>query len=81
MTLSLHAITGAAFMGLGAGFLTYAYWDKISGVKKKKQSAPPVREEYYDPSRPAKKENARLYKAVSVGFFIGIMFLFYFSAR
>ncbi|MDO9508352.1 MAG: hypothetical protein Q7I97_03270 [Thermovirgaceae bacterium] len=78
-TSLLQPLAGAIFMGLSAGFLTYAYWDKISGRDRKKRSAP--REEYYDPRKAVKGDKAKLMKAISVGFFMGVMFFFYFANR
>ncbi|HRV71898.1 MAG TPA: hypothetical protein P5541_07655 [Thermovirgaceae bacterium] len=73
----LQAAIGAIFMGLGAGFLMYSYADKITGKKKKNIR----REEYYDPSKDDRIDNARLVKAISAGFFMGVMFFIYFSNR
>lgn len=78
-TSLLQPLVGAIFMGLGAGFLTYAYGDKLTGRDRKKRSA--GREDYYDPGKPVKGDQAKLLKAVSAGFFIGVMFFFYFSNK
>jgi hypothetical protein len=66
-------------MGLGAGFLTYAYADKISGKNRKKRSTTP--EGFYDPSKPDKTNQAKMFKAISAGFFMGVMFFIYFANR
>lgn len=76
----LQAFAGALFMGLGAGFLTYAYGDKLK-VRDRGKKQPARHEEYYDPRKTDSNENAKLVKAVSAGFFMGVMFFFYFSNR
>ncbi len=73
----MEAAIGAAFMGLGAGFLMYSYADRITGKKKKSIR----REEYYDPSKDDKVDNTRMIKAISAGFFMGVMFFIYFANR
>lgn len=66
-------------MGLGAGFLTYAYGDKMSHKNRKKRSSTPGG--YYDPAKPDKTGQAKMTKAISVGFFLGVMSFIYFSNR
>lgn len=67
-------------MGLGAGFLTYAYSDKLTGKRRKKRSASP--EGFYDPSQDNDSANqARMLKAISAGFFLGIMSFIYFANK
>ncbi len=76
----LQPLAGAIFMGLGAGFLTYAYGDKFARIKNRKiKNETP--EKYYDPTRPETRDNARIIRAVSAGFFMGVMFLIYFTNR
>jgi hypothetical protein len=76
----LQPIIGAVFMGLGAGFLTYAYSDRLTGKKRKKPSASP--QGFYDPARDNDNGNqARMLKAISAGFFLGVMSFFYFANR
>ena len=75
----LQSLVGAIFMGLGAGFLTYAYGDKIFSKNRKKHSTTP--EGYYNPAKPDKTNQAKLFKAISAGFFMGVMFFVYFVNR
>jgi len=74
----LQPIIGAVFMGLGAVFLTYAYSDILTEKKRKKRPASP--EGFYDPSQDNDSGNqARMLKAISAGFFLGVMSFIYFA--
>lgn len=76
----LQPLAGAVFMGLGAGFLTYSYADKFTGKRcKKERTGSPSG--YFDPKRPERRDTSRIVKALSVGFFMGVMFFIYFSNR
>ena len=78
-TSMLQPLVGAIFMGLGAGFLTYAYSDKLMGRNRKKRSHTP--EGYYDPRKDDSGSQTKMFKAVSAGFFMGIMCFIYFSNK
>jgi hypothetical protein len=76
----IQPLAGAIFMGLGAGFLTYAYGDRLTRKTAKKRK-PEKPYEYYDPRKPEKRDHGRIIRAISVGFFMGLMFLLYFANR
>ncbi|MGC9372573.1 MAG: hypothetical protein ACP5DY_04555 [Thermovirgaceae bacterium] len=70
-------------MGMGAGFLAYAYGDKIWGRrdrKRKKETAAP--KGFYDPRKagPTRRQ-VRLRRAVLAGIGVGVMFFFYFAGK
>ena len=79
-TSLLQPLIGAIFMGLGAGFLTYAYGDKLTGRNRKKRSNAP--EGFYNPGKDEDNVNqAKMFKAISAGFFLGIMSFIYFANK
>lgn len=79
-TSLLQPLVGAIFMGLGAGFLTYSYGDKLRGKNRKKRSTAP--EGFYDPSKDDDDANqAKMLKAISAGFILGIMSFIYFANK
>ncbi len=79
----LQPLLGAIFMGTGAGFLAYAYGDKIWGLrdrKRKTRTATP--EGFYDPRRTEpNRRQVRLRRAILAGIGVGVMFFFYFANR
>lgn len=76
-------VLGGIFMGMGAGFLAYAYGDKIWGRRDRKGKGETTAPKgFYDPGRagPTRRQ-IRLKRAVIAGIGVGAMFFFYFANR
>ncbi len=83
MNALLQPLLGGIFMGMGAGFLAYAYGDKIWGRRdKKRRNETAAPKGFYDPrtAGPTRKQ-VRLKRAVWAGIGVGVMFFFYFANR
>lgn len=83
MNSLLQPLLGAIFMGMGAGFLAYAYGDKIWGRREKKSRKETTAPKgFYDPrtAGPTQRQ-IRLKRAILAGVGIGVMFFFYFANR
>jgi len=83
MNSLLQPLLGGIFMGMGAGFLAYAYGDKIWGRRdRKRKEKTDVPKGFYDPrtAGPTRRQ-VRLKRAALAGIGVGVMFFFYFTNR